>query len=53
MLTLRVGGPGAGLRSAAPLAEALDAQAWKSLRGSSLAADVGMVGAPLHDPKLG
>jgi hypothetical protein len=53
VLTLRVGGPGAGLRSAAPLAEALDAQAWKSLRGSSLAPDVGMVGAPLHDPKLG
>ena len=29
VLTLRVGGPGAGLRSAAPLAKALDAQVWK------------------------
>jgi hypothetical protein len=29
VLTLRVGGPGAGLRSAAPLAETLDAQVWK------------------------
>lgn len=29
VITLRVGGPGAGLRSAAPLAEALDAQVWK------------------------